>query len=128
MKLKFTFSKTALAVLGGGVLVAASGGLFIIYQSQVNQQEELSSQLALTRQKISQINTAELAQQKAGLNTQLLSIQEDAANAEAALFHDLNQIDDVGKLYRIAFSCDVEIESVTAADTASGAIVKVPLK
>ena len=73
-------SKVFWLILGAGIFVIAAAGLYILYQDQNREQQELSDSLA-----VAQATLPQLTSEKEGLESQLARLEEELAQARSLL-------------------------------------------
>jgi hypothetical protein len=119
------FSKASWIFLLIGVLVIAAASLGMTHSQQSDQQQRLATDLAASKEKLSQLKLDDLIFQKAALAKQYSDISNQFQASKAELISDSDSITSSNTLLDTARESSVVVEEITSAGTAAGKLAEV---
>ena len=113
-------SRITWLILGVGILAIAAAGLYMLYQDQLEEQDNLNQSIS-----VAQAALPGLISEKGGLEDQLAQLEDELAQAEAGLTQaeagfpaSVQSIFYGDLLFSLAGSLDLEVISLTATEPA----------
>lgn len=128
MKLEIKTKKFTWVVLGTALFVAVLVALLIPYRGQVAAQQAAINQIRVLQQRAAGFSPGKLSQQQTQLKNQLDGINNSIKDAQAAMTHPLNSIQDSNTIIQLTQSAGVRLVEVNTLDPADGLVAQVPFR
>ena len=112
--------KTSWLILGFGILIIIFASLGVINSRHVQEQNQLSEELAVAEARLNKLQQDELSVTRDSLEKQLEQTISQSEAAKTTLSQSNEGIDISDNLYRIATACDVEVTEIASQGLAIG--------
>jgi len=119
-------SKKTWLIIAIGIFVIALAALYMAYNQQVSEQNQLNEQLALAQSRLSGVNPEKLSSQQAELEEQLSQATSQFEAVKTVLSQPAGSITVTDILFDIARVHGVEVTEMTSSGLTDGSLEGVP--
>ena len=120
-------SKRTILVIAIGIFVVVGISLGMVRSQQVQRQDELNEQLALSRSNLERVQPEKLSSQQAGLEEQLSQATSQIEAVKAILSQPVRSVGATSILFDIAEAHGVEVTQMASSDPATESLEGITL-